>query len=41
MQRLSWFLIAIVVVSFIGFLDATYLTIQHYNEGILDRKSVV
>lgn len=35
MQRLSWFLIAIVVVSFIGFLDATYLTIQHYNEGIL------
>ena len=30
-----WVLIVIVIVSFIGFLDAAYLTIQHYNDSIL------
>lgn len=28
-------LVAVAVVSFIGFADAAYLTIQHYNQGIL------
>ena len=32
---LGWVLIAFMAISFIGFLDAAYLTIQHYNEGIL------
>ena len=28
-------LIAIIIISFIGFLDASYLTVQHYNQGII------
>lgn len=34
-QISRWFLIAFAVVSFLGFLDATFLTIEHYNRGIL------
>lgn len=32
---IKWLLILIIAISFIGFLDATYLTIQHYQAGIL------
>ena len=32
---MKWILIAIIIISFIGFLDAAYLTVQHYQEGIL------
>ncbi|HEY4484563.1 MAG TPA: vitamin K epoxide reductase family protein [Candidatus Paceibacterota bacterium] len=36
MSRTSkWLLAGFAVFSLIGFLDATYLTIQHYNNGIL------
>lgn len=31
----NWLPAIFIVVSFIGFLDATYLTVQHYNQGIL------
>lgn len=31
----KWILGLILAVSFIGFLDAAYLTIEHYNKGIL------
>ena len=31
----KWFLIIFIAVSFVGFLDAAYLTVQHYNKGIL------
>ncbi|MBI2063797.1 MAG: vitamin K epoxide reductase family protein [Candidatus Yanofskybacteria bacterium] len=30
-----WLLISFVIVSFIGFLDSTFLTFEHYNQGIL------
>ncbi len=30
-----WLLIGFVVFSFLGFLDATFLTLEHYNKGIL------
>lgn len=35
MQLPKWLLTLIVVISFIGFLDAAYLTIQHYQAGII------
>ncbi len=31
----KWILAGFVVLGLIGFLDASYLTIQHYNNGIL------
>jgi len=31
----KWILVAIILVSFIGFLDATYLTVKNYTQGIL------
>ena len=31
----KWILAAILVFSFIGFLDAGYITVQHYSEGIV------
>lgn len=30
-----WLLIGFVVFSFLGFLDATFLALEHYNRGIL------
>lgn len=30
-----WLLISFIIVSFIGFLDSTFLTLEHYNQGIL------
>ena len=31
----KWILVAVVIISFIGFLDATYLTVKNYTQGIL------
>lgn len=31
----KWLIVTILVFSFIGFLDATFLTIEHYNGGTL------
>lgn len=31
----KWLLILMILISFIGFFDATFLTIQHYRDGIL------
>lgn len=31
----NWILGLFLVISFIGFLDAAYLTVEHYNRGIL------
>lgn len=31
----KWLLISFILVSFIGFLDSTFLTFEHYNQGIL------
>ena len=30
-----WILISFIIVSFIGFLDSSFLTLEHYNQGIL------
>ncbi|MBI2063111.1 MAG: vitamin K epoxide reductase family protein [Candidatus Yanofskybacteria bacterium] len=36
MSKLSkWILAGFIIFSLVGFLDAAYLTIQHYNNGIL------
>ncbi|OGC46755.1 MAG: hypothetical protein A3A94_01950 [Candidatus Portnoybacteria bacterium RIFCSPLOWO2_01_FULL_43_11] len=34
-KKIKWILAAFIVFGFIGFLDAAYLTIEHYNQGIL------
>ena len=34
-SKLKWILVVFMTVSFIGFLDAVYLTIQHYRNGLL------
>lgn len=34
-KKLNWILAVFVVVSLLGFLDAAYLTIKHYQQGIL------
>lgn len=31
----KWLLISFLLVSFAGFLDSTFLTLEHYNQGIL------
>ncbi|MDP3901661.1 MAG: vitamin K epoxide reductase family protein [bacterium] len=33
-QVSKWLLVTFIVFSFLGFLDATFLTIQHYQQGI-------
>ena len=32
---MKWLLLLIILASFLGFLDASYLTVQHYRDGIL------
>ena len=34
-KKSQWLLVGFAIFSLIGFLDASYLTIQHYNNGIL------
>lgn len=34
-QISKWLLISFILVSFIGFLDSAFLTLEHYNQGIL------
>ena len=34
-KKLKWILFAVVFLSFLGFLDASYLTLEHYRGGIL------
>ncbi|MBI2057453.1 MAG: vitamin K epoxide reductase family protein [Candidatus Yanofskybacteria bacterium] len=34
-KNLKWLLVGFAVFSLIGFLDASYLTVQHYKNGIL------
>lgn len=34
-KKLQWILAAFIIFGFIGFLDAAYLTIEHYRQGIL------
>ncbi|MDP3710739.1 MAG: vitamin K epoxide reductase family protein [bacterium] len=34
-KKLNWILAVFIVAGFIGFLDAAYLTVQHYQQGVL------
>ena len=34
-KKLKWILAVFIIVGFIGFMDATFLTIERYNRGIL------
>jgi len=31
-----WLIAAILIISFIGFIDATYLTVEHYSGGVIN-----
>lgn len=35
MRISKWFLLGFIVFSSLGFLDATFLTVQHYNQDVL------
>lgn len=34
-KKLNWVLVFFILISFIGFLDSFYLTIQHFRQGIV------